>query len=270
VYLLIPHRNSPLLRRVRFLAFAWVAGFAAYMIRYCHSRNMASGFGTGIISAWSVLWVATILVVSDAQLDFQRIERLEGVHGSGRKVEQNGTLAEIKEHRKEEAQSIANGFSGGKHVTVSKEGHLGPGKRHGDFAWQPYPLAIYRTFRLGSRYLCNFRGMGWNWRISGLPPPPKWVQEQLRENSGSDIPQRDTRAAHSEMARVYQTRAELLRANLKTFILGYLILDLLKVIANYDPCFWSIPDRPPPAYPPALLTRSPILLRFYRLAMSQY
>ena len=58
---------------------------------------MASAFGTGIISAWSVLWVETILVVNDAQLDFQRIERLEGVHGSGRKVEQNGTLAEIKE-----------------------------------------------------------------------------------------------------------------------------------------------------------------------------
>ena len=60
---------------------------------------MASAFGTGIISAWSVLWVQTILVVNDTQLDFQRIERLEGVHGSGRKVEQNGTLAEIKELR---------------------------------------------------------------------------------------------------------------------------------------------------------------------------
>lgn len=85
-YLLIPHRNSPLLRRVRFLAFAWTAGSAAYMIRYCHSRNMASAFSTGIISAWSVLWAAAILVVNDAQLDFQRIERLEGMHGSGRKV----------------------------------------------------------------------------------------------------------------------------------------------------------------------------------------
>lgn len=190
VYLLIPHRNSPLLRRARFLAFAWIAGFAAYTVRYCRSRNMASAFGTGIISAWSVLWVATILVVNDAQLDFQRIERLEGVHGSGRKVEQNGTLTEIKEHRKEEARSITNGPSGGKHVTVSKERHLGPGKRHGDFAWQPYPLLPFiERLDWVLDIFCNFRGMGWNWRISGLPPPPKWVQEQLRENSGSDIPQ---------------------------------------------------------------------------------
>lgn len=52
---------------------------------------------------------------------------------------------------------MANGFSGSKHVTVSKEGHLGPGKRHGDFAWQPYPVAVYRTFRLGSRYPLRFR-----------------------------------------------------------------------------------------------------------------
>jgi hypothetical protein len=178
VYLLIPHRNSPLLRCARFLAFAWIAGVAAYKIRFCHSHNMASAFGTGIISALSVLWVAIILVVNDAQLDFQRIERLEGVYGSGRKVEQNGTLTEIKEHMKEEAQSIVNGFSGGKHVTVSKEGHLGPGKRHGDFAWQPYPLSPF-TERLDwvLDIFCNFRGMGWNWRISGLPSPPKWVQE---------------------------------------------------------------------------------------------
>lgn len=270
MYLLIPHRNSPLLRRARFLAFAWIAGFAAYTIRYCRSRNMAPAFGTGIISAWPVLWAATILVVNDAQLNFQRIKRLEGVHGSSRKVEQNSTLTKIKEHTKEEAQSIANGFSGGKHVTISKEGHLGPGKRHGDFAWQPYPLSPFiERLDWVLDIFCSFRGMGWNWRISSLPPPPKWVQEQLRENSGSDIP-RDTHAAHSEMARVYQTRAELLRANLKTFILGYLILDLLKVIVNHDPYFWGIPDRPPPAYLPALLTRSPILLRFYRLAVSQY
>lgn len=145
-------------------------------------------------------------------------------------------MTEIKEHMKEEAQSIANGFSGDKHVTVSKEGHLGPGKRHGDFALQPYPLSPFiECLDWVLDIFCNFRGMGWNWRISSLPPPPKWVQEQLRENSGSDIPQRDTRAAHSEMARVCQTRAELLRANLKTFILGYLILDLLKVIVNHDP-----------------------------------
>jgi Membrane bound O-acyl transferase family len=57
------------------------------------------------------------------------------------------------------------------------------------------------------------------------------------------------------VARVYQTRAELLRANLKTFILGYLILDLLKVTINHDPYFWGLPDRPPPAYLPTLLTR---------------
>ena len=171
-------------------------------------------------------------------------------------MEQNGTLAEIKEYRKEEAQSIANGFSRGKHVTVSKEGYLGPGKRHGDFACQPLPLLPF-IGRLDwvLDIFCNFRGMGWNWRISGLPPP-KWVQEQLRENSGSDILQRDIRAAHSGIIRVYQTRAELLHANLKTLILGYLILDLLKVIVSHDPYFWDIPDRPPPAYlpnPPPLL-----------------
>lgn len=36
------------------------------------------------------------------------------------------------------------------------------------------------------------------------------------------------------------------------------------------PLLRGIPDRPPPAYLPTLLTRSPTLLRFYRLAISQY
>lgn len=109
------------------------------------------------------------------------------------------------------------------------------------------PAAVYRTFRLGSRYLLQFPWYGVE--LADIRSSSS-VQEQLREDSGSDTPQRDTRAAHFGMARVYQTRAELLRANLKTFILDYLILDLLEVIVNHDPYFWGIPDRPLPTSPP--------------------
>ena len=183
---------------------------------------MASAFGTGIISAWSVLWVQTILVVNDTQLDFQRIERLEGVHGSGRKVEQNGTLAEIKELGKKRPKVWRMASLEASTSLYQKRSSLVLGCvmviSHGNHT----PSLFIERLDWVLDILCDFGGMRWNLRISGLPPPSKWVQEQLRENSGSDIPQRDTRAAHSEMAHVYQTRAELLRANLKTFMLGYL------------------------------------------------
>ncbi|OCL06743.1 hypothetical protein AOQ84DRAFT_296414 [Glonium stellatum] len=187
-----------------------------------------------------------------------------------RRVEQNGALTETKEHREEDAQGITKESSGDDYTTALEGEHLGPGKRRGCFAWQPYPLSPFiERLDWVLDIFCNFRGMGWNWRISGLPPPPKWVQEQLQENSSPNAPQRDTRTTDSKMARVYYTRAELLRANLKTFMLGCLILDLLKVIVNHDPYFWGIQSRPPPAYLPIFLASSPILLRFYRLAVSQ-
>ncbi|OCK81757.1 hypothetical protein K432DRAFT_380982 [Lepidopterella palustris CBS 459.81] len=262
VYLLIPHQTSPLLRRARFLAFAWIACFAAYTIKYCRARNMTSAFGIGIISAWSVIWLATILVVNDAQTDFQRIERLEGVTGKSTDPGPNGTLQEVGKGEIDTHKAVRTAPKG--------PGHLGPGQRHGPFAWQPYPLSPFiERLDWVLDILCNFRGMGWNWQISGLPPPPKWIQEQLRENSGSELSKRDPRVGLDGTS-VYQTRSELLWANIKTLVTGYLFLDFLKVVMNHDPYFWGIMDRPPPSYLPSIIANYPILLRLYRLAVSQY
>ena len=79
IYLLVPHQNRPWLKRSRYLAFAWMTGFATYSNLYTRTRAVAPALGIGLINAWSVAWVGAIIVCNDAQRDFMRIERIEGV-----------------------------------------------------------------------------------------------------------------------------------------------------------------------------------------------
>ncbi|KAF2115151.1 membrane bound O-acyl transferase family-domain-containing protein [Lophiotrema nucula] len=266
IYLLVPHRGRPWLQKARFLAFAWIAGFAAYSVRYTRAKNMAPAFGLGIVSAWSVIWLMAILVVNDAQIDFQRIERMEGAfRRSSQELDtQNGTMAPASEkHDKSQRQ---NGVS--TNGLIERKDHLGPAKRHGEFAWQPYPLTPF-VERLDwvLDIFCNFKGMGWNWRISTLPPPPKHIQEQLYRNSTN--PPKHSTSTHLGQTHVYATRREVLVAAGKSVVTGYIILDVLKTIVNHDPYFWGLVHRPPPSYFPSVLTNSSVLTRMYRLTVSQ-
>ncbi|KAF2463761.1 uncharacterized protein BDR25DRAFT_337734 [Lindgomyces ingoldianus] len=268
IYLLVPHHHRPWLRRARFLAWVWIAAVAAYSIKYTRAKNMAPAFGLGLISAWAVIWLMAVLVCNDAQTDFQRIERTEGafkqnikekgVTNGGAGITQKGR----NERNGEPKMSSPNGF-------VEHHEHLGPSKRHGEFAWQPYPLEPF-VERLDwvLDVFCNFRGMGWNWRISSIPPPPKWVQEQLHRNS-PNLPQHSHRL-HAGQSHAYSTRRNLILANIKTLLIGYVTLDALKTLMNHDPYFWGLVDHAPPPYFPSLLLHHPIVLRLYRLAVSQY
>ncbi|RAR01921.1 membrane bound O-acyl transferase family-like protein [Stemphylium lycopersici] len=144
----------------------------------------------------------------------------------------------------------------------------GPRDRHGQFAWQPYPLSPF-VERLDwiLDIFCNFRGMGWNWRTSALPPPPKAIQIQLLGNSGSHTPNHSFKT-HSGQAHQYTSREILLRRNLFTLIKGYFIMDLFKTTMMHDPYFWGYTARPPPAYFPSILTLSPVTTHAYRLLLS--
>jgi hypothetical protein len=255
IYLLIPHQNRPRLRNCRYLAFAWITGFAAYCIRYTTARLVAAAFGVGLISAWSVIWISAILICNDCQTDFMRIERREGVFGSAR------TQPEEKDSTYEDAAPR-------RHSEQEKNGQAGPRDRHGSFAWQPYPLTPFiERVDWVLDIFCNFRGAGWNWRTSALPPPPKWVQEQLHHNSGDLVP-KHTNKIHAGQVKTYATRKELLTANLKTLITGYFGLDILKTLLMYDAYFWGYTSRPPPTFLPDMLRNSPMLTHVYRLTLS--
>ncbi|KAF2736947.1 hypothetical protein EJ04DRAFT_510678, partial [Polyplosphaeria fusca] len=142
IYLLIPHQNRPWLGRARFLMLPWIAGFAAYSIKYTRAKNMASAFGLGIISAWSILWITAIVVVNDCQTDFQRIERMEGVFRQSKRQEKvsNGSALDPEEGKRHQ-ETISNGNTPND-IELPEE-HLGPSQRQGEFAWQPYPLTPF-------------------------------------------------------------------------------------------------------------------------------
>jgi hypothetical protein len=256
-YLLIPHQDRPWLKNCRYLAFAWIIGFAAYTMLYTRAKGMAPSFGIGLISAWSIAWVSAILICNDAQTDFQRIERLEGVFGSSKEPT-------IKEQEQDASEEKAKE---NQHNMIT--GHSGPGTRHGSFAWQPYPLTPFiERLDWVLDIFCNFRGAGWNWRTSALPPPPKFIQEQLRHNSGAMLPKTSYRI-HSSQFRSYATRKELLAANFKTFIFGYVMLDALKTTIMHDPYFWGITNHTTTSHPPpSFYPTHPVLIHVTRLLLS--
>jgi hypothetical protein len=261
IYLLVPHQNRPWLKRCRYLAFAWISAFAVYSILYTRTKGVAPGLGIGLISVWSVAWVGTIMLCNDAQTDFMRIERLEGVFGSGEKqtkekAEMNGsTESKEKEVHKEAKDDVVTS-------------NAGPRDRHGQFAWQPYPLAPFiERLDWVLDIFCNFRGTGWNWRTSALPPPPKAIQEQLRQNSGDVVPKHSYKTYPGQV-KIYTDRRELLTVNGLRLIKGYFILDALKTAMMHDPYFWGYTDRAPPSYFPFLVTSSPALTHMYRLLLS--
>ena len=198
---------------------------------------------------------------NDAQTDFMRIERTEGVFGSDtnqpkEKNRQNGSAGTKEEDIKHAAKGdVVNGS-------------VGPRDRHGQFAWQPYPLRPFiERLDWVLDIFCNFRGMGWNWRTSALPPPPKFIQEQLHANSGDVVPKHSYKI-HAGQVKLYADRKELLRSNAWTFVKGYFIIDALKTAMMWDPYFWGYVDRAPPTYLPSILRSSLVLTHIYHLTVS--
>lgn len=271
VYLLVPHYNSPFLNSLRYPVWALNAYWSIHSVLYTRARNMAPAFGVGLISSWSLLWTFTLLVAHDAQTDFARIERTEGASAS---LRSNGTAASNGTVVKDKPQSDSLTVSTIKDVDLAAERKrlgttAGPSQRKGTFAWQHFPLSPFiERLDWVADVFCNFRGMGWNWRIAGLAPPPRWVQEQLHANSGTPMSSKPDNHRGADGTRQPQTRGEALRAGWTTFLTGYLMLDLLKVIVIYDPYFWGVIDAPAPAFLPSFIRASPVLTRVFRLLVT--
>jgi hypothetical protein len=270
IYLLIPHQNRPWLKQARYAVFAFNVAHTIYSVRNVRAKNMASALGVGLISAWSVIWILAIMVCNDAQTDFQRIERTEGFFGASRRrilqeqEEKRAAFDENQSFENKNTERTQNNTNG----QVIKE-CLGPSKRDGEFAWQPFPMAPFiERLDWVLDVFANFRGAGWNWRTIATPPPPKHIQDQLYRNSPN--PPQHTFQTHPSQPTVYPTRRALLIANLKSFIVRYLILDLVKTIILHDPYFWGLIDRKPAPYLPTLITNKPIMLRVFRLTVSQF
>ncbi|KAI4742353.1 hypothetical protein E4T50_07235 [Aureobasidium sp. EXF-12298] len=267
LYLLLDHRSRPWLRRARFAAWAFITMFAIWNIRSFRARNPAAAFGVGLISAWSILWCGMMLVIKDVQQDFSRIERKEA---------QLDLISASAPPQTAESNGHATGsaFQNGStlHSRTSKLGTTQtPSQRTGTLAWQGYPSAPF-VERLDwvADIFANFRGMGWNWRISGLPSPPLWVQAQLSGNSGASPPEEDEKKTLVSRTGVhrYHDKFSLLRANLWVVCRDVVILDILKTLISHDAYFWDGNVAATPNYLPVSLRASPVAVRSARLLLS--
>ncbi|KAI9700305.1 MAG: hypothetical protein M1836_002320 [Candelina mexicana] len=280
LYLLIPTSRPRLRHYARYPAFALIAYFSITTTQNCRSMFCAVGFCIGLLTAWGMLWSATLILINDAPTEFKRIERRrerrvkrtaersylngnsEGSMASGIDSEKTSLLFR--------QSADQDGYTAKENGDIGKAGskEVYTTQRTGPFEWQPYPLNSFLD-RLDwiVDIVTNFRGMGWNWRISGLPAPPRWVQKQLQQTENVPLSKHDTHKAPNGIVRYHDLNA-LLRQKVLTFITGYLVLDVGKVIMMMDPYFWGLMNRPPPAYLPQLIRTSPVLLRSYRLLLS--
>ena len=241
-YLLVDHRRSPTLTRLRHPIFALLVAFHAWTIQYVRARTPAAALGVGLLSAWGVIWTAVLMVVNDCQTDFYRIEIL------GRKHET--TSSSPGEGSKRSVDRLTQ-------VEDSSSSSL----HH-----EPFPERWSRRIDWLLDLLWNFRGVGWNWQISGVPPLPTLDQGQAQGNI--------TLVATNQMTvsktgiRRYASRRFFLRDSIVQMLAGYLLLDLLRTLMQHDAYFWGYTDALPPAYLPRYVRILPALVKSYRLLIS--
>lgn len=135
-YMLVSHQNRPWLRKARFLIFGFSLGHTIYLIRNVRAKGVASSLGIGLIAAWSTIYIMAMIVCNDPQRDFMRIERIEGVFSKSSPANTQDPNVNGSASKSEESNGTSNGFTG-----VHEK--LGPTQRHGEFAWQPFPLTPF-------------------------------------------------------------------------------------------------------------------------------
>jgi hypothetical protein len=127
------------------------------------------------------------------------------------------------------------------------------------FRWQAYPKPFPHRLAWVLDLVTNFRGTGWNWRISSLPPLPGSVLAQLDKPSSE--------ATKGEVLNMTDTKSAL-QSTFITMALSYLFIDFLKVTMMHDPYFWGNLSAPPPSPLDSLGVLGQFLGLVYRLALS--
>lgn len=254
-YLLIDHRKSTTWRNLRYPLFAFLFAFQSWCILTTRAKHPAGAFGVGLLSAWGLLWVASIMIVNDCQSDFFRIERYERDGGNNvvptvDKPSTNGAVAASEKH-----------LDGSLNLSGTKSTPQAPNSTRLD--WQEYPSILRNRLDWVADVFCNFRGVGWNWQTSGIPPPPKSIATQMRGNVDSDRAEEVT-VSRSGIRR-FRDKSKLLKAAAIKIAFGYLALDVIKVLMNNDPYFSGYVDAAPPSYLLEAVRTSHLAVRYYRL-----
>lgn len=244
IYLLIPHLNRPILRRMRYVVWAVNAAFSIYIITHTRGRGAVLSYAVGLGTWWSVLWATTVLIAYDGQAEFTRIERAQGT---------TKTL------------STADEKKSGRNDTIEEDQKTLPAPP--DVVWQDYPTTSFiERLDWVLDLMTNFRGVAWNWSIANTPDPPKEVQEALRHSPGGHRKKLGrTRAAFQP-----RSRQILLSESFRQLLVGYLCLDLIRTLMIHDPYFQGQGTQLTPSYLRQSLRESPVFMQSYRLLMALF
>lgn len=270
LYLLVDHRKSALWQWLRYPVFVSMAIWHGWCIFYTRARHPASALGVGLISSWGTLWVAAVMLWNDCQRDFKRIEfanravqpdgrEPSGVVANGSPKSIGGLNGELR-RRKDEKDD---------HASSS----VGPAL--GKLYWQLYPTdSMLKRLDWIADVFCSFRGVGWDWHISNIPPPPYWVEAQLRgESVPAPVSEDDIKPVFTNSRtgiRRYASRRALIKDCAISLALGYIGLDIAKTIMHRDPYFWGYIESPAPQHLPLVLRESHFLTKSYRLVVSLF
>jgi hypothetical protein len=266
IFLCIPHVNRPWLFAARFPVAALVVGFYLKAIHETTCMWAGSGFGVGLIAAWSAVWTMTWLVFNDPQHDAKRIERNTKKSGDSTSVEKQGngyttsrkstnTVNGHVMNRQPAKGSVESSESGVVH-------HLTKDPLVSTYFWQSYPMqSLWARIGWVNDLISNFKGPGWSWEVSSNPGPPPEVRGGLGET-----PDSEEKPVSQTGSRRLSSRLEIARRSFVRLLCGYLLLDTLKVVLMKDTYFLLGPSSfPPPAY---ISFMPPLLVTFYRQLLS--
>ena len=266
IFLLIPQRNRPYLRYVGYIIFAFNLAFSLHLVLHTRTKAVVCQFALGVLSAWSAIWSAVLLVFHDVQVDFKRVVKVKDGDERARRYERDGSENRLALKENGHAEKPGDKLALLKTAIGGSKPQVGG--RGGEYRWETYPSLSFaeRLDWLGD--LCtNFRGAGWNWQPSVLQRPPKHVLTQLKK---STPPEGDPRVNGRPDApfKIYDDRSRLLRKKAITFVAGYLTLDVLKTLFMKDPYFYGFIEEPAPAFIPAFFRQPVLPLRAYRCFFS--
>ncbi|EAW09996.1 wax synthase family protein [Aspergillus clavatus NRRL 1] len=119
-------------------------------------------------------------------------------------------------------------------------------RRDGSFYWQGYPDTLYHRLTWLLDLFSSLRGVGWNWRIPGLPRLPEVDQPCVTEYRATSL----------------------LKTSLCRTAVYYVLMDILRMLVMLDPYFWGLIDTPPLPPLDRIYRFSPALMRLARTVIS--
>lgn len=289
IYLCIPHSRRPWLYAARWPVLGMIGWWQWKTLWEATSMSMAIGFAAGLTAAWGMIWAVTWLVLNDPQNEAKRVQRRwvkAGSFSSGgdNSENTNGRTKENTSGRTSSATTISDeklqakqrrqnsGTSGGKETNGCAIGNgkiqdkaQNEGGLVAEYYWQAYPEKLLERISWVFDLIANFRGPGWNWAIPPLPSPPPSIMSQL---SCGQVDTSSTTGRSSIGLQRYDTRSALIRGRVPQFIIGYFLLDILKVLMMHDPYYIFGPTTY--RLPSYLQDLSPLSLRFIRQAISSF